>query len=79
MTAPTLWLGASESDAKKWVGYSDESFVPDTCDGHATGSFASRLAAFHDIRFEVIPDAGHMLQHDQPEIVAAKVEAHLAG
>lgn len=79
VTAPTLWLGASESDAKKWVGYSDESFVPETRDGHAPGSFASRLAAFHDIRFEVIAGAGHMLQHDQPELVAAKVEAHLAG
>jgi len=77
VTAPTLWLGASDSDAKKWVGYSDESFVPDTRDGHAAGSFESRLAAFQDITFEILPNAGHMLHHDIPELVAEKVEMHL--
>ena len=45
-----LWLGASESDAVR-NGYTDESFAPETRDGHAPGSFASRPAAFHDIRF----------------------------
>lgn len=77
VTAPTLWLGASESNAKLWNGYSDDTQVPTTKDGHATGSFASRLAAFNDIRFEVIAGAGHMLHHDVPEVVAARVEAHL--
>ena len=77
VTAPTLWLGASESDAKKWNGYSDDTTVPTSKEGHAKDSFASRLAAFNDIRFEVIAGAGHMLHHDVPEIVAARVEAHL--
>lgn len=77
VTAPTLWLGASESDAKKWNGYSDDTVVPAEKVGHPEGSFASRLAAFNDIAFEVVQGAGHMLHHDLPEVVAARVEAHL--
>lgn len=77
VTAPTLWLGASESAAKQWNGYTDETTVPTTREGHAKGSFASRLAAFANIQFEVIQGAGHMLHHDVPEIVAPRVEAHL--
>ena len=70
-------MGASESAAKQWNGYTDETTVPANKEGHASGSFESRLAAFSDIRFEVIAGAGHMLHHDVPEIVAARVEAHL--
>lgn len=77
VTAPTLWLGASESAAKVWNGYTDETTVPATKEGHARGSFDSRLAAFNNIQFEVIQGAGHMLHHDVPEVVAARVEAHL--
>ena len=77
VTAPTLWLGASESAAKQWNGYTDATTVPTSKDGHARGSFESRLAAFQNMQFEVIQGAGHMLHHDVPEIVAARVEAHL--
>ena len=77
VTAPTLWLGASESAAKQWNGYTDDTIVPTTKEGHAQGSFDSRLAAFSNIQFEVIRGAGHMLHHDVPENVAARVEAHL--
>ena len=78
VTAATLWIGASESEAKQWNGYTDETRVPDSREGHALGTFASRLAAFRDIAFTVVQDAGHMLHHDTPEAVAALVEAHLA-
>lgn len=37
--------------------------------------FRSRFAAFPDFREALIADAGHMLHHDQPEQVAALVEA----
>jgi pimeloyl-ACP methyl ester carboxylesterase len=77
VTAPTLWIGASESEAKIWNGYANDTTVPATREGHAFGSFASRLAAFQNIAFKVIPGAGHMLHHDSPEEVAALVEAHL--
>jgi pimeloyl-ACP methyl ester carboxylesterase len=79
VTAPTLWIGASESEAKLWNGYTDETQVPASREGHALGTFASRLAAFRDIEFTVVKGAGHMLHHDTPEVVAALVEAHLAG
>jgi pimeloyl-ACP methyl ester carboxylesterase len=77
VTAPTLWIGASESEAKQWNGYSDDTTVPSSRDGRALVTFASRLAAFRDIDFKVVKGAGHMLHHDAPEEVAALVEAHL--
>lgn len=76
VSAPTLWLGASESEAKQWNGYRDDTAVPARREGHAFGTFDSRLAAFRDISFSVVPGAGHMLHHDAPELVAARVEAH---
>ncbi len=77
VTAPTLWIGASESEAKQWNGYTDDTTVPASREGHVFGSFASRLAAFRSIDFKVIKGAGHMLHHDAPDEVAALVEAHL--
>jgi pimeloyl-ACP methyl ester carboxylesterase len=77
VAAPTLWVGASESDAKQWNGYRDDTTVPVMREGHAIGTFDSRLAAFQNIRFNVISGAGHMLHHDSPDAVAALVEAHL--
>lgn len=76
VTAPTLWVGASESEAKQWNGYADDTRVPPIREGHAIGTFASRLAAFRNIEFTVVQGAGHMLHHDAPEAVAALVEAH---
>lgn len=77
VTAPTLWVGASESEAKMWNGYTDDTVVPSSREGHVLGTFASRLAAFRTIDFTVVKGAGHMLHHDMPELVAALVEAHL--
>jgi pimeloyl-ACP methyl ester carboxylesterase len=77
VTAPTLWVGASESEAKQWNGYRDDSTVPSVREGHVFGTFDSRLAAFTDIQFSVVHGAGHMLHHDAPDAVAAVVEAHL--
>lgn len=36
-----------------------------------------RLGCFADLRVETVPDAGHNLQHDQPEIVAKLLESFL--
>ena len=77
--APTLWLGASESEAKRWLGYDDSTLVPAAGDEVRPDSFAARLMAIRHLRFEIISGAGHMLHHDQPERVAARVEAHLLG
>jgi pimeloyl-ACP methyl ester carboxylesterase len=77
VTASTLWVGASESEAKQWNGYADDTTIPASREGHAFGSFAARLAAFRDMKFAVVKGAGHMLHHDAPDDVAALVEAHL--
>lgn len=77
VAAPTLWVGANESEAKQWNGYTDDTTVPAAREGHVAGSFASRLAAFRNIDFRVVKGAGHMLHHDAPDEVAALVEAHL--
>jgi pimeloyl-ACP methyl ester carboxylesterase len=38
---------------------------------------AERRAAFKDLRYETVKDAGHMLHHDQPERVARLIEEFL--
>jgi len=72
--APVLWLAGAESDIPRWL------------DGPAAGEGGDplagvrrRLAHVADGRLEVIADAGHMLQHDQPAAVAAVIEPFLAG
>jgi pimeloyl-ACP methyl ester carboxylesterase len=40
--------------------------------------FKARFAAFRDWREKMIEDAGHMVHHDQPEQVAALIEAFCA-
>ena len=64
VTAPVLWVDASESEVLKRIGMSAEE--------HAT-----RRKAFRDLRYVTVPDAGHMLHHDQPARVARLIEEFL--
>lgn len=66
VTAPVLWVDAAESDTLKRMGLS--------ADEHA-----ARRAAFRDLRYVTVADAGHMMHHDQPEKVAQLIEGFLAG
>jgi pimeloyl-ACP methyl ester carboxylesterase len=66
VTAPVLWVDASESDTLTRMGLTAE-------------EHASRRAAFANLRYETIADAGHMLHHDQPEKVARLIEEFLLG
>ena len=59
--APVLWVDAAESDTLKRIGL--------TASQHA-----ERRAAFKNLKYETVPDAGHMLHHDQPETVARLIE-----
>jgi pimeloyl-ACP methyl ester carboxylesterase len=63
--APVLWVDAAESDTLKRIGLSD-------------AQHAERRAAFRDLRYVTVPDAGHMLHHDQPEAVARLIEEFVA-
>ncbi len=64
VTAPTLMLFAEH-------GYVNERFATEP------EALRQRLACFADHRVLTIADAGHNLQHDQPEAVAAALEAFL--
>ncbi len=61
VTAPVLWVLATESRSNAWATANDE-------DWHR------RMAAFRDLRLVRVEQAGHMLHHDQPEQVAALIE-----
>jgi len=65
VTAPVLWVAASESFVPRWLG-EDQS------------GLERRIASFRDGRMTTIADAGHMLHHDQPASVAAAIEPFLS-
>jgi len=62
--APMLWVEGAESDVTGWIKDTPE-------------QWAERKAAFRNLREAVIPGAGHMLHHDQPEALARVLEPFL--
>jgi pimeloyl-ACP methyl ester carboxylesterase len=64
VSAPVLWVDASESEALKRIGIDAE-------------QYAERRAAISNLRHVTIPEAGHMLHHDQPEALASRIEEFL--
>jgi pimeloyl-ACP methyl ester carboxylesterase len=68
ITAPVLWVEAAQTDVWRWFG-----------EGALTREEINRRMAFlQNVRTEIIPDAGHMLHHDQPELLAQMIERFLA-
>jgi pimeloyl-ACP methyl ester carboxylesterase len=63
--APVLWVEGAESDTPKRLNLD-------------AGQVAERRAAFREVRFVTVPDAGHMLHHDQPQAVARLLEEFLS-
>ncbi|MDH4189668.1 MAG: alpha/beta hydrolase [Betaproteobacteria bacterium] len=61
VTAPVLWVDASESDYLKRAGLSE-------------AQHAERRAAFRRLHYVTVAQAGHMLHHDRPEEVARLIE-----
>ena len=74
ITAPTLWVAAADSAIPKWLDDHPEGEAG--TDG--LGGVRRRMAHINDARLVVVPDAAHMLHHDQPAAVAAAIEAFLA-
>ena len=74
ITAPTLWVAASESTIPKWLDDRAESEMH--ADG--LGGVRKRMAHLMDARLVVVANAGHMLHHDQPEATAAAIEAFIS-
>ena len=61
VTAPVLWVDAAESKGLERVGL-------------GAAQYAERRAAFRNLRYVTLSNAGHMLHHDQPEQVARLLE-----
>lgn len=67
ISAPVLWVEASESDLWRWTGGRDK----------VRAELDQRRAAIADVKTAVINDAGHMVHHDQPELLARLIEDFL--
>ena len=68
ITAPVLWVEAEHTDMWRWMGPKEE----------ARHEVDRRLAQLAKVTPRMMPDAGHMLHHDQPEMLAGMIEAFLA-
>jgi pimeloyl-ACP methyl ester carboxylesterase len=74
ITAPTLWVAAEDSHIPRWLdAHPEGEGGTDGLDG-----VRARLAHLPAARLVTVPDAGHMLHHDQPEAVARILEPFLA-
>jgi pimeloyl-ACP methyl ester carboxylesterase len=62
--APVLWVEALDSDIRRRMVAMDD--------------YPARLAAVRNLQRLELPDAGHMLHHDQPEAVARAITDFLA-
>lgn len=68
ITAPVLWVEGAESSMWQWLGAKDE----------ARAEIERRLGFFADLTRATLPEAGHMLHHDQPLLLAQMIEHFLA-
>jgi pimeloyl-ACP methyl ester carboxylesterase len=65
VTAPVLWIGAADSFViKGFAGKPEE--------------YAARKACFANLTEYIVEDAGHMVHHDQPAILAGLIEDFIA-
>src|SRR5258706_374098 len=62
--APVRWVVGAESKAVEFLKLSPQ-------------DLAARKACFQRLTERVVPEAGHMLHHDQPERLAAMIEEFL--
>lgn len=68
ITAPVLWVEAENSELLSRFGTPDE----------IRTELDSRIAHLANATILKVPNAGHMVQHDQPEILAQAIESFLA-
>jgi pimeloyl-ACP methyl ester carboxylesterase len=67
ISAPVLWVEAAQTDVWRWLGAKEQARV----------EIDRRIAHIAQVRCAMIEDAGHMLHHDQPEILAGLIEDFL--
>jgi pimeloyl-ACP methyl ester carboxylesterase len=64
VTAPMLWVEGADSQSLKWLRLE-------------RAAYEARKRCFGTLAARTIPDAGHMLHHDQPERLASAIEEFL--
>ena len=67
ITVPVLAVEASDDSMNGWYKGS-----------YTLAHYHERLQSVPDVRIEKVQDAGHMMHHDQPEVLASLIEAFLA-
>lgn len=67
ISAPVLWVEANDTDVWRWMGPKEQARI----------EIDRRIAHIAKVRTAMIMDAGHMLHHDQPEVLAQLVEEFL--
>ena len=67
ITAPTLCVVASSDSMSQWWK-----------DSYTLDEFKQRIAAVPKLTHAVIDDAGHMLHHDQPDVLARLIDEFLS-
>ncbi|TWI62161.1 pimeloyl-ACP methyl ester carboxylesterase [Pseudoduganella lurida] len=67
ITAPVLWVEAADTNMWLWLG------------GREAGRLEvdRRMTNLADVTAKMLPDAGHMLHHDQPAMLAALLDDFL--
>ncbi len=68
IAAPVLWIEAKETDIWRMIGSKEQ----------ARAEIDRRMQYIPQIQTKMIADAGHMLHHDQPEILGRLIEDFLA-
>ncbi len=68
ITAPVLWVEAEHTNMWLWMGPKEEARV----------EVDRRLGHLANVTARMMPEAGHMLHHDQPEALARMLEEFLA-
>jgi pimeloyl-ACP methyl ester carboxylesterase len=68
ITAPVLWVEAADTNMWQWMGPKAEARI----------EIDRRLGQLAKVTTRMMADAGHMLHHDQPELLAQMIEEFLA-
>ncbi|GAB3412743.1 alpha/beta hydrolase [Massilia agilis] len=68
ITAPVLSVEAEDTNMWRWMGPKEQ----------ARAEVDRRLSHLANATLRMMPDAGHMLHHDQPELLARMIEEFLA-
>jgi pimeloyl-ACP methyl ester carboxylesterase len=68
ITAPVLWVEADDTNMWQWMGPKEQ----------ARAEVDRRLGNLKQVTAKMMPDAGHMLHHDQPLLLAQMIEEFLA-